>query len=69
MEAIMSVFTKRFREELQKSGLTIKELSQKSGISTYLLKGYLAGKPSRARQLIALCRTFKVTADYLLGLD
>lgn len=65
----MCVFTKRFRKELQKSEWTIKELSQKSGISPYLLKGYLAGKLPRARQLIALCRTFKVTANYLLGLD
>ena len=61
--------TKRLNEAVEKSGLSLKELSEKTEISVRTLKDYLAGKRyPYARRLMKISDALGVSCDYLLTL-
>ena len=59
--------TKRLNESVEKSGLTLKELSEQTGISVRTLKDYLAGKRyPKMKSLSQIRKVLGVSFDYLL---
>ncbi|MDE6677149.1 MAG: helix-turn-helix domain-containing protein [Clostridia bacterium] len=65
-----SDLTKRLKETVENSGLTVTELSQKTGISVRTLKDYLAGKRyPHAGRLMKISNALGVSCDYLLFPD
>ena len=61
-------FFKRFNEALQKSALTLKELSEKTKIPLSTLRHYTTDRIPMARALYKLCIALHVSADYLLSI-
>lgn len=62
--------TKRLNEAVKKSGLTLKELSGRTGISIRCLKDYLAGRRfPRMKPFLKLLDALDVSSDYLLCHD
>ena len=63
-------FAKRLKMVRQESGLTQKQVYEKLGISANGYASYEQGRTEPSvHTLIALCKIFDVTADYLLGLE
>lgn len=59
--------TKRLNEAVEKSGHSVKALSEQTGISVKTLKDYLAGKRyPYAKRLIKISDALGVSCDYLL---
>ena len=59
--------TKRLNEAVEKSGLTLKELSEQTGISVRTLKDYLTGKRYPKMKLLwQIRKVLGVSFDYLL---
>ena len=60
-------FSDRLYEVYEKSGLSISEVSKRSGIARSSVHGYLYYDQSPTIAALArLCKVFNVTADYLL---
>lgn len=65
----MDDFTKRFNKVLEESGLTGAQISDMLNIHPPTLVKYKTGKSLMSMQtLYNFCRTFEVSADWLLGL-
>lgn len=64
----MKIFCQRLNGLMQ--GKTQTEVSKTTGVSQQTLSRYLAGscRPS-VSNLIALCRYFTVSSDYMLGIE
>ncbi len=66
----MREFPKRIKELREEVGLSINKLSKKIGIPfTTLLRLEKGETDIKGDQLIILSKYFKVTTDYLLGLE
>ncbi len=63
-------FTERFNEILNETNISQTELAKAVGISKQSITDFKSGKsfPS-IHTLRLLCKTLKVSADYLLGVD
>lgn len=65
----MTYYTYRLKELREYHGLTQKELAEKLDISQQHYSMYETGKRVlNAEQIITLCKTLNVSANYLLGL-
>ena len=63
-------FGSRLKELRLKSGLTQKQLSQQLGVTKSVVSYYeLQSRTPSPDVLVKLARIFKVSTDYLLGLD
>lgn len=63
------VFHKRFHEAISEQGITLKELSERTGITQTKLKSYCTKRTPGARDLTKLVMVLRVSSDYLLGLS
>lgn len=70
MKYINEGFNHRLRQAFDNSGMTYKELADKSGLHLSGLYQYLVhnNMPS-TYSLMQLCKALNVSADYLLGLE
>lgn len=65
----MDKFNERFRQVLKDSGLTGAEISKLLGIHPPTLSKYIHGTSGMSLEtLYRFCKTFNVSADWLLGL-
>lgn len=62
-------FTDRFTMLLNENDLTQRDAAAKIGCSKSAVKSWLDGETCSGRHLIAISQTFKVSADWLLGLS
>ncbi len=63
-------FKDRLREMRNEKGLKQKEAAQALGISVTCYAGYEQGyREPDFKTLVAICKLYGVTADYLLGLE
>lgn len=60
----------RIKAEMKECGVTVEELSKKTGISKRRLQKYLRGEYKRKTLwfLVTLCQTLNVSTDKILGL-
>ena len=66
----MEIFAKRIAELRKDKGLSQSQLSKESGISQAAIAFWEAGERiPGALALITISKYFKVSADYLLGLE
>lgn len=66
----MDEFTKRFNKVIDESGLSGVQISEMLQIHPPTLVKYKTGKSLMSMQtLYNFCRTFNVSADWLMGLD
>ena len=66
----MDDFTKRFNKVLEESGLNGAQISEMLNIHPPTLVKYKTGKSLMSMQtLYNFCKTFNVSADWLLGLN
>lgn len=68
----VDLFRERFTSLRKQSGLSIADLSNKTGISETGLRNYESKKENRMPrvfELIEIATTFNVSSDYLLGLS
>ena len=63
------IFQKRFCEAFEECGMTMEEFAEQADIPYPKLLTYFEGTMPKARHLIKLACTLKVSADYLLGLS
>lgn len=63
-------FSERFRELKDKSGLTIQQIADKSGLDYEIISSYLLGRrnPS-AVNLFKLAKAFDVSCEYFMTCD
>ena len=67
---IMRKFAGRLKELRQEENLSFEKLSKLTGLSSSVLCNYEKGKNDvTGDNLIILAKHFKVTTDYLLGLE
>ncbi len=58
---------KQLKALLQRDGMTVPQLSRKTGISAKSIYHYLDGRtPRNLEHLLKLCECFNVSSDYLL---
>ena len=63
-------FCEKLREQRKELNLTQKEAAEKLGVSVTCYGGYEQGyREPDFKTLIKICKTFNVSADYLLGLE
>ena len=66
----MEIFTERFNEVLDHTGLTGRKISEMLGIEPPTLVKYKKGiSGMNMKTLEKFCRTFNVSANWLLGLS
>ena len=66
----MTYYTERLKELRDYHGLTQKELAEKLNISQQHYSMYETGKRIlNAEQIVILCKSLNVSADYFLGLS
>ena len=66
----MEIFTERFNEVLNQTGLTGRKISEMLGIEPPTLVKYKKGiSGMNMKTLENFCRTFNVSANWLLGLS
>ena len=64
-----AVFSKRLKDLIQQNNMTYARLAQILDVSTAQVSDMANGKAGTSMErLYLLCRTFQVSADYLLGL-
>lgn len=63
----MSEFSNRFRQLKEESGLVLKDLSEKLGITVPNLSYYMKGREPSYDILIKIAKYFNVTTDWLVG--
>ena len=62
-------FSARLKELIQRRNMTYAELAQALGVSTAQISDMANGNAGTSMErLYKLCKTFEVSADYLLGL-
>ncbi len=67
---MIQVFRERLYEEIKRSGITTKELAEKTGVSPEMITQYYTTKKlPRLDTFLQLCKALDVFADYLLGLE
>lgn len=66
----MVTFTERFNKAVRESGLTIVQISQKSGLGRTYIHRLMNGEQVNMRtdNLRLFCRTLGISADWLLGI-
>ena len=66
----MVTFTERINIAIRESGLTIVQISQKSGLGRTHIHRLMSGEIVRvySDNLKVLCRTLGISADWLLGI-
>lgn len=63
-------FKTRLKEELENSKLTVKQLSEKIGVSPEMVTQYYTTKKlPKLDTFVRICKALNVSADYLLGLS
>lgn len=66
----MNIFIKRLKEIRKDKGLSMSELANKIGVSTNTISRWERGERiSNLEALVALAKFFKVSTDYLCGLE
>jgi transcriptional regulator with XRE-family HTH domain len=66
----MEIFTERFNEVLNQTGLTGRKVSEMLGIEPPTLVKYKKGISGMSMKTLGnFCRTFNVSANWLLGLS
>ena len=66
----MDIFTKRFKQVIESSNLNGARISELLGIHPPTLSKYIHGKSGMSTETLAkVCKTFNVSADWLLGLS
>lgn len=63
------IFKKRLKEEIINSGMTLKQIAEKVGVSPEMITQYYTTKKlPKLDTFCSLCNVLSVSADYLLGL-
>lgn len=66
----MEQFRARLKEEIKHSGLKVKELAAKVGVSPEMITQYYTTKKlPKLDTFLQICKALEVSADYLLGLE
>lgn len=66
----MNIFIKRLKEIRKDKGLSMSELANKIGVSTNTISRWERGERiPNLEALVALAKFFKVSTDYLCGLE
>lgn len=66
----MNIFIKRLKEMRKDKGLSMSELANKIGVSTNTISRWERGERiPNLEALVALAKFFKVSTDYLCGLE
>lgn len=60
---------KRIGEVIAKSGLTLKDVSERTGIPCGRIERLLKDRLPMGREIVALATLFQVSTDYLLAID
>jgi len=59
----------KFLEKLIASGMTQKEIAEKTGTKQQMISRFLKGQPPTVETLIKIAKAFGVSTDTVLGLD
>ena len=60
----------RLSEFIKETGLSKRKFAEKVGLSAMSVSDWTTGKiQPNAESIYLICKTYKVSADYLLGLD
>lgn len=62
-------FEERFKELKKKHGLTNEKIAESMNLSTQVVAKWRNERMPSVYQLIALCKIFGTTLDYLVGID
>jgi transcriptional regulator with XRE-family HTH domain len=62
-------FEERFKELKKKHGLTNEKIAEYLNCSTQVVAKWRNEKMPNVYQLVALCKIFGTTLDYLVGID
>lgn len=66
----MNKIKERLKEEISTSGLTIKQIAEKVGVSPEMITQYSTTKKMPSLETFALlCKALDTSADYILGLS
>ena len=66
---MVEIFRKRLKAEIKESGITVKELAERVGVSPEMITQYYTTKKlPRLDTFERICRALDVSADYLLGI-
>ncbi len=64
-----NLIKERLREEIKNSGMTTKEIGEKTGVSPEMITQYTTTKKLPKLDTFArLCAVLDISADYILGL-
>ena len=64
------LFAERLKESVEKSGMTLAEISKKTGIAQHTFQKYFEGETiPRCNNFRRICIVLCVRADYLLAID
>ena len=65
-----NLFAIRLSEFIKETGLSKLKFAEKAGISAMSVSDWTAGKiQPNAESIYLICKSFSVSADYLLGLE
>lgn len=65
-----NLFALRLSEFINESGLSKRKFAEKVGVSAMSVSDWTKGKiQPNAESIYLICKTFKISADYLLGLS
>lgn len=65
-----NLFAIRLSEFIKETGLSKRKFAEKVGLSAMSVSDWTTGKiQPNAESIYLICKTYKVSADYLLGLD
>ena len=66
----MDTFSTRLKDLREENNLTLKQLANEIGVSDIAISRWENNKRTpNIDSLLALCKYFKVSADYLLGIE
>ncbi len=64
-----NLFAKRLSEFIDEQGLSKRKFAEKTGVSPMSVSDWTTGKiQPNAESIYLVCKTYNVSADYLLGL-
>ena len=65
-----NLFAIRLSEFIKETGLSKRKFAEKVGLSAMSVSDWTTGKiQPNAESIYLMCKTYKVSADYLLGLN
>ncbi len=65
-----NLFAIRLSEFIKETGLSKRKFAEKAGLSAMSVSDWTTGKiQPNAESIYLICKTYKVSADYLLGLE